>query len=164
MKFRQCLALAAAGLLCASGALAASPRSKVMYVQVPKAEIRDGKTQASALVAQVDQGTRVTVLGEEGVRYLVQLDDGRKGYVSRMSVSDAKPSSGGLGLALNDDRDINERRTAASGRGLSEAAKQMGKDGTVNTNAVKWVEKMESLAATISASDIKNFRKEGGLP
>ncbi|MEI6970941.1 MAG: hypothetical protein WCL44_05430, partial [bacterium] len=70
---------------------------------------------------------------------------------------------GGLGgLALTDDRDINERRSAASGRGLSEAAKNMGKNGS-DPNAVIWVEAMEKLAARITEADVKRFRKEGGL-
>lgn len=162
MRLRQVVMLTAVAWLISTGAVAAAP--KVVYVQVPKAEIREGKAPGSALVAELAQGAKLTILSEEGVRYSVQLDDGRKGYISKLAVSADKPSSGGGlgGLALTDDRDITERRSAASGRGLSEAAKTMGK-GAANPNAVAWVEAMEKLAATISAADVKRFRKEGGL-
>jgi len=162
MRLNQCSLVAAVIWLGISGTVAASP--KVLYVQVPKADIREGKTTSSALVVQVDQGTRLSLVSEEGVRYLVELADGRKGYISKLSVSADKPSSGGLGgLAFKDDRDVTERRSAASGRGLSEAAKNMSKNGTTDPNAVAWVETMEKLAAKISADDVKRFRKEGGL-
>ena len=126
---KMLLLLAAAGLLGASNAMAAG---KVVYVQVPTAEIRESKTPGSAVVAEVSQGTKLTVLSEEGVRLVVQLADGKKGYISKLSVSDEKPKTGGGlgGLSITDDRDITERRTAASGRGLSEAAKNMAKDGS----------------------------------
>ncbi len=162
MRLGHVVMLMAAAWLISTNAAAASP--KVMYVQVPKAEVREGKTPGSALVAEVEQGTKLTILAEEGVRYSVELGDGRKGYISKLAVSSDKPSSGGGlgGLALTDDRDINERRSAASGRGLSEAAKNMGKNGS-DPNAVIWVEAMEKLAARITEADVKRFRKEGGL-
>ena len=162
MRSRQLLMMAAAVCLAASSAMAASP--KIVYVQVPQADIREGKTPSTALVVQVTQGTRLTLISEEGVRYLVETADGRKGYISKLSVSTEKPSTGGLGgLAFKDDRDITERSTAASGRGLSEAAKNMAKNGSVDPNAIKWVQEMEVLATKIKADDIKRFRKEGGL-
>ncbi|MEI6807373.1 MAG: SH3 domain-containing protein [bacterium] len=163
MRLRQVAILMAVAWLISAGAMAAAP--KVMYVQVPKAEVRDGKAPGSAVVAELNQGTKLTVLTEEGVRYSVQLEDGRKGYISKLAVSADKPSSGGGlgGLALTDDRDINERRSAASGRGLSEAAKTMAK-GTADPKVIiAWVEAMEKLGAKISAADVKQFRKEGGL-
>lgn len=163
MRLRQFVILTAVALLISTGAMAAT--SKVMYVQVPKAEVREGKTAGSALVAELDQGTKLTVLAEEGVRFSIQLEDGRKGYISKLAVSVDKPSSGGGlgGLALTDDRDINERRSAASGRGLSEAAKTMAK-GTADPKVIiAWVEAMEKLGAKISTADVKQFRKEGGL-
>lgn len=164
MRFRYVVILTAAAWLVSTAATAATP--KVMYVQVPKAELRDGKAPGSALVAELAQGTKLTVLTEEGVRYSVQLDDGRKGYISKLAVSADKPSSGGGlgGLALTDDRDINERRTAASGRGLSEAAKTMAKNTGDPKTIVGWVEAMEKLGAKISDAEVKKFRKEGGLP
>ena len=163
MRLRQIAVLAAVAGLISTGAMAAAP--KVVYVQVPKAEIRESKVPGSALVAEVDQGTKLTVIAEEGVRYSVELGDGRKGYISKLAVSADKPSSGGGlgGLALTDDRDITERRSAASGRGLSEAAKTMAKGGAADPNAVAWVEAMEKLGAKISADDVKRFRTEGGL-
>ena len=162
MRCKKLVFMTAVAWFVATCAMAAS--AKTMYVQVPSAEIRDGKTPGSAVIAEIEQGTKLTVLGEEGVRFSVQLEDGRKGYISKLAVAAEKPSSGGLGgLAMTDDRDINERRSAASGRGLSEAAKTMAKNGAADPNAIAWVEAMEKLAKKITASDVKKFRKEGGL-
>ena len=162
MKWKCGVMAALIGWIGVSGAWAVS--QKIMYVQVPQADVRESKSPGSAVVAQVTQGAKLTVLAEEGVRYQVQLNDGKQGYISKLSVSEDKPSSGGsLGGGLTDDRDITERRTAASGRGLSEAAKTMAKNQGTNPNAVAWVEKMENMAKKITADDVKRFRKEGGL-
>jgi len=140
--------------------------AEAVYVKVAKAQIRDGKDAGSPLVAEVDQGAQLTVLAKEGLRYQVQLADGRKGYVSRLSVSEDKPKGGGgLGgiKGIEDDRSVTERGTAASGRGLSEAAQQMAKKTGIDPAAVGSVKEMEKLAAGIKPSAVAKFRKEGGM-
>ncbi|MDP6525159.1 MAG: hypothetical protein QGH15_13145 [Kiritimatiellia bacterium] len=162
-RWQHAVALFCCVLLVSSTAVAAAD---VMYVRVAKTQVRAGKTSSSAVVAEVPQGTRLTLKTKTGVRYAVQLDDGRQGYVSRLHLTDKAPASGGLLSAvggIKDDRSPTERRTAVSGRGLSEAAKKMASNESLSKDAVSSVEKMEALAASISDEQVNRFRREGGL-
>lgn len=139
--------------------------AEVVYVKATKTQIRNGKDAGSPVVAEAEQGTSLTVLSKEGLRYQVQLSDGRKGYVSKLAVSEEKPKTGGLGgiKGIEDDRSVTERGTAAAGRGLSEAAQNMAKSKGIDSNAVVSVQIMEKLGASIKPSAVAKFRKEGGL-
>lgn len=139
----------------------------VMYVRVAKTQVRAGKTSSSAVVTEVPKGTALTVTAKSGVRYAVRLDGGQQGYVSRLHLTDKAPASKGLLSAvggIRDDRGPTERRTAVSGRGLSEAAKKMANNESLSKDAVSSVEKMEALASSIADEHVSRFRREGGLP
>lgn len=137
-----------------------------VYVKVPKADVLSGKSYSSSVLATVPKGTRLTVVSKSGVRYAVKLPNGKTGYISRLKVSDKAPDSGG-GLGglggFKDDRGPSERRTAMSGRGLSEAAKKMAGSKGRHPNAVQWTERMEQLGKSISNAEVDAFRKAGGL-
>jgi len=137
----------------------------VMYVRVAKAQVRAGKMSSSKVVAEVPQGTQLTVTGKAGVRYAVKLDDGRQGYVSRLHLTDKAPASKGLMsvVGIKDDRSLTERRTAVSGRGLSEAARKMADSKPLGKDAASSVEKMEKLASSITDEQVARFCREGGL-
>lgn len=161
MKRRMMTGLLALAVIAGGEAGAA-----VVYVKVAKGQVRSGREAASALVTEVPQGTALTVLNKDGLRYEIQLADGRKGFISKLSVSESKPSTGGgLGTVkgLQDDRAVTERGTAMSARGLSEAAEKSAKDRGVSPAAIESVKQMEQLGAGVKAADVAAFRREGGL-
>lgn len=136
-----------------------------VYVKTNEAEIRDGERVSSAIIAKVPRGAALTVVQDGRLRVKVKTANGVVGFVARTMVQDA-PLSGGkgaLGGFVVEDRGPSEMRTAASGRGLMEAAEEMAARENVDPKAVESVRQMEQLAATISDGEVNSFIVQGGI-
>ncbi len=160
---RQIRVLATSLTLVVTGALSSHAAS--VYVKTNEAEIRDGTRLSSAIVARAKRGAALSVVEDGRLRVKVKTSSGVVGYVARTMVQDA-PISGGkgaLGGFVVEDRGPSEMRSAASGRGLMEAAEQMAISEDVDPKAVESARSMERLALTISEADLEKFVREGGI-
>jgi len=143
----------------------AAGAQQTVYVKVKDAKVRAGTSATAAVVATPATGAALTVLAVEGPRYKVRTADGKEGYISRLHVSDTKPSSGGgllSGLGRSEVQ-ANEAQTVASIRGLSPAAKQMAQQEGISAKAVQWAEKMETESAKVTKPQVESFLKAEGV-
>lgn len=145
---------------CVAGVDAAS-----VYVKTNEAEIRSGTRLTDPIVAKVPRGTALSIVEDGRLRVKVKVPNGQQGYVARTMVQNEPMSSGkgGLGGFVVEDRGPSEMRSAASGRGLMEAAEKMAESEHIDPAAVESVKRMEQLAASISEADVAAFIKQGGL-
>lgn len=152
--------LAAALLAVSVPALAAT-----VYVKVPDAPLREGTSLGGPTVALLEVGTPLTVLSEQRFRVQVRTPSGKTGYVATRQVQSEPPDTGGRGLGglVRDDRSLAERRTAASGRGLTETTEEMAEMENIDPAAVEAVRTMESFYGAFSEREVDEFLREGGL-
>lgn len=146
-----------------AGALSAQAAS--VYVKTNEAEIRDGTRLSSPIVARASRGAALTVVEDGRLRVKVKTANGVVGYVARTMVQDA-PLSGGkgaLGGFVVEDRGPSEMRSAASGRGLMEAAEKMAENEDIDPKAIESARAMERLALAISEAEVERFVREGGI-
>lgn len=137
----------------------------VVYVIPTEATLRSGDGLGGPAVATVRQGTALTVVREDGLRVLVKTSDGKQGWVPKRQVQNAPPDKGrGLGGLVVDDRSVRESRTATANRGLvRQDAQQTALQPGTEAAAIQSVRSMESLAASLTETDIDQFLREGGL-
>lgn len=153
----------AAALMLLLGAVSAQAAS--VYVKTNEAEIRNGTRLSSPVVARAPRGAALTVIEDGRLRVKVRTPNGVEGYVARTMVQDA-PVSGGkgaLGGFVVEDRGPSEMRSAASGRGLMEAAEEMAEKENIDPRAVEMARQMERNGLAISESDVETFARQGGI-
>jgi len=162
MRFKL-RALMAGAFLIGAGAVASAQGT--VYVKADGTSLREGTSLGGPTVAELRAGTRLTVVEEDRLRLRVRTPDGREGYVTTRQVQTSPPASGGSGLGglVRDDRSASELRTAASGRGLAEQARDMARDGEIDQRAVEDAEAMERLSESVSDSDVDSFLRQGGM-
>lgn len=133
---------------------------QTVYVKVKDAKVRADASATAAVVATLDVGVPLTVVATEGPRYKIRTAAGKEGYVSRLHVSDTKPSGGSLLSGVGSSGvQANEAQTVASIRGLSPAAKTMAADKGLSEQSVKWAEKMETESDKVTEAQVENFLK-----
>lgn len=158
--------IAGFGLLMAGGATQAAAQSAgdTVYAKRGSVEVRAGTSLRDPVVAELNQGDEMTIVAVEGTRYQVRTATGATGYVSRLNVTEDRPSGGRrpLGIGVQDTRGPQERSSATAIRGLDEMAEEnavaRGQEA-----ALADARTMEEIAATVTASDVEAFVNEGGL-
>ena len=76
--------------------------TQVLYVQPRSANVRESPAlDPSNIVGVLPQGTSVTAFEAEGSWYLVQLQDGRTGWMHTSVLGAAKPSASAAGVAAS---------------------------------------------------------------
>jgi hypothetical protein len=166
MMKSRILALTMGGLLLAGLAAAAISAGGTAYVKVSDADLREGNSLGGPKVAELPIGTPVSVIQLDRFRALVRTQSGTQGWISLRHIQEKPPasSSGGVfGGLIREDRSANELGTAASGRGLSEAAEQMAELEDIDPAVVESLRHMEVLAAGIKDAEVDAFIKAGGL-
>jgi len=126
----------------------------------------------SAKIATAQTGDQLESLEEAGKFYKVKTAKGETGFVLRMNVMDSKPAPPGktgkgdgelddLVGSLGGERvaKLEEGSSSHSIRGKTAAAKKT--EVISRAEAEGFVAAMEKF--TVSAEDVKAFRKEGGL-
>lgn len=144
---------------------ALSAQAASVYVKTNEAEIRDGTRLSSPVVARAPRGAELTVIEDGRLRVKVRTKGGAEGYVARTMVQN-EPLSGGkgaLGGFVVEDRGPSEMRSAASGRGLMEAAEEMAENEEIDPKAVEMARKMEQIGLSISEADVEAFIRQGGI-
>lgn len=134
-----------------------------VYVVPQRVVIRDGL--GGRAVANVTQGTALTVLADDRLQLQVRTPDGEVGYVSKRQVQSAPPATGGrnVGGLIREDRSAQELRTAASMRGLSDEAKELARTEGITEEAIQSAENFERFALSISDAEVDAFLTQGGL-
>jgi len=91
-------------------------------VKLPTATVLSAKTARSAKVAQLNQGTKLQVLGREGSWLKVKVGD-KEGYVheNAVSASGGGEGLGGVGKMLGSASGASSATSAEAGRGAGES-------------------------------------------
>jgi hypothetical protein len=162
---RRILPALAGILLAGSLALGAIQPGSVAYVKVADAPLREGDRLGGPTLATLALGTPVQVLEMDRLRARVRTQAGLVGWITLRQIQEKPPAAGssGLGAWVREDRSADELGTAASGRGLSEAAIELARTNNISPAVVDSLRRQEDLAASISARDIDAFMREGGL-
>jgi hypothetical protein len=145
------------------GASTAAQGVGTVYVIPQSAVIRDGL--GGKAVANVTQGTPLTVLADDRLQLQVRTPTGQVGYIPKRQVQSAPPAGKdrNLGGLIREDRSAAELRTAASMRGLSDEAKDLARSEGITEEAIRSVEEFEKFALGITETDVDQFRTQGGL-
>lgn len=155
--------LLAAGvvLLLAAGAAAQS----IVYPKAESVEIRQTEAAGAPVVGEAQRGEALRVLSQSRFRFEVMRENGQRGFVPKLQVTDQPPAQGrrGVGGLLADDRSPEEMRTAAAGRGLSEEAESIARQEGITEEAIAMVRRMEQRAVAITDAQVVAFMREGGL-
>lgn len=155
-------------------------QAKILHVKMANTAIFSEPSMSSAKIATTQAGDQLESMEEAGKFYKVKTAKGEMGYVLRMNVTDTKPSissappppppvKAGKGDAELDDlvgslggervAKLDEGSSSHSIRGKAAAARR--------AEVINRAEAEGSVAAmekfTVSAEDVKAFRKEGGL-
>ena len=150
----------------------ASAEATYVYVEEDGTELEAvGARLGDAPLRVLDAGTRLQIMGDtRGFRLQVKLDDGTVGQIKKRFVTDeppqgTQPDQGeqDLGALIKDERSSAELNTAISGRGLSEAAKDMAKITEISEDAIAQIETMELRTAEITIEEVEKFAVEGEL-
>jgi hypothetical protein len=146
-----------------AGSSTASQGLGTVYVVPQSAVIRDGL--GGKAIANVSQGTALTVLANDRLQVQVRTPSGQVGYIPKRQVQSAPPAAPNrnIGGLIREDRSATELRTAASMRGLSEEAKDLARSEGITEEAIRSVEEFEKFALSITDSDVDQFRTQGGL-
>ncbi|MBI1291897.1 hypothetical protein GC173_11740 [bacterium] len=138
--------------------------SQTVYVKRATAELRKGPSASDSVVATLKQGEALTVVAAEPARLKVKTATGLEGFITRINVSDSKPSgvSGGQ-LIVASNTSTTTGANAASIRGLSPMAEKYAKDLKISEDAVEDVKKMEKVGDQISPAQVASFAREGGV-
>ena len=150
---------AVAAVLLAWGAAAAA---EMMYARA-SAPVRAGSGLGAAALGTLAQGEGVAVTGRAGRYYQVDYR-GRTGYVYANRLAPDKPEDvaslfgGGLG---GQGIQLTELEAGGALRGLSPMAESYAASAEIPAWAVQAVEQMQ--ACGVSAFDLEQFQKEGGL-
>jgi len=67
---------------------ASIPSSKVVFVKWPQASLREGPGTNFKTTAQIQKGTALEVMEEQGQWYRVRLEDGQEGWVGKVTTSE----------------------------------------------------------------------------
>ncbi len=144
--------------LVSSPALAA----ETMYART-SARVRADRTLSAAVVARLEQGDAVTVLGRSGRHYRVVFA-GRGGWVYYNTRAEEKPEDIASLLAAGPataGMELTELAAGGALRGLSPATQSYARGANVPHWAIQAVEQMQSLR--IAPQELDAFAREGGL-
>ncbi len=153
--------LGAAGIFCLTTSMASAQKAgDTVYVKRDGTEIKDegGKTT----VATVDSSQPLSVIAIDGTKIQVKTADGKTGYLSKLRITTKAPA-GGSALSIKDDLGPSERSNVSSVRGLNPMAESYVENGEATEKAKQDTETIAALAKAITADDVKNFAKEGGV-
>lgn len=136
------------------------------YVSSAKAKLMDGPEFRAEVLAELERGTEIQVINQQGPWLEVQLGE-KTGWVSRMLTSSTPPMERISVLGGNEEsnlRDVRRRTsaitTAAAARGLA-ASRQEGND-SIHPSDYQALELMESIE--VSAEELEAFaRPLGGI-
>lgn len=128
-----------------------------LFVQSTKAKIMESPSFRAKIVATAHKGEELTVLGKKGRWYQVSID-GKKGWISRLLVSQTPPMKK-VSVFAKADKDISTKArrrasvmtTAAAARGLAEDdRKRLGAETKVDYAAI---EKVDAISVSESETD-----------
>lgn len=142
--------LVLAGLVWAAG--------EMMSVQVRTGQLRSRPSFLGSRIAEVDYGTRVTVLARRGSWVEVQDPDGRQGWLHESALSEKSltMSSGDVEAASGASGD----EIALAGKGFNEQVEKEYRKQNTKLDYT-WVDRMETVVVT--AEEAQKFLSEGGI-
>jgi uncharacterized protein YgiM (DUF1202 family) len=160
-KLIACL-MTGALLLQAPLAVAQAPKANVMYVRPAKAAVRSGPGTADPILVELRAGEAVTILSAQGVRSRVRTASGKEGFVLRTHLVATAPSAGGQ-LVLRDSTRPGQMSGAGTTRGLAPVSEEYAKLEGASEASVTDTKKMEQVADSVTAEQVEEFRREGGI-
>ena len=144
-----------------------------LWVSSTNAALKSDKTASSDTVATLDVGTELTVITTEGKWYQVKTASGKKGWIYRGKVSDAKPDvlaeeksgdqglGGLLGSLTGSGINAESADSSRSIRGLSPEAEAYAEQ---TGKPQEYRDALDSvLAVKTSDKEIEQFLKNGHI-
>lgn len=166
MKLHRMAALIPVAILAAGlaliGAHAQSPGDTV-YAKRANVTLKEGTSPSAADVAEVNQGTALTVLETSGPRLRVRTPDGTEGWVVKLQVTDAAPATGRRRSLLVDDLGPGERQDLSAVRGLSPTAEEYAAATQAPGQAIADARRMEQITESVTPGQVDTFLAEGGI-
>jgi len=160
---RRWFALAVGAVLVGSNAARARQPVVVetQFVQRARADIRDGKSAAAAVVATLKQGDAVVVVAKDESGWLtvnVPGQAGKTGFIFAKALSAKKPGDGtGLREAFAGRTDTTEVTAAAAAKGLEPGTIAMAKDRNWNLAVLDTLIKNRN---SVSARELEAFKAQ----
>lgn len=147
--------------------LPSSVFAATVYVKKIKTKITEAPSPRSKIIAVVNPGTSLRIIGRKGKFYHVKLPNGKKGWVFKFKVTSKKPKrAGGDGdmfALLVGKRKIraNESSTGGSIRGLSKISVRDAKSRGIRPEHIQAVKDMENFKVT--SKELESFQQNGRL-
>ncbi len=137
-----------------------------IWVYEDSAPVREKADRFATLVAEVERGMPLEVLGEDGDWVKVKLRDGRTGWVLKDSTTTSEPAtgaarlSGGLDKAMRDSETDDTVRASGARGGLPyDSGRYAGMGG--DFAGVQWMERQKDQL--VGSGAMEKFLKEGNL-
>jgi uncharacterized protein YgiM (DUF1202 family) len=158
---RKWFALATGAILLGSAASKAQPTAvETQYVQRAKADIRDGKSAAAAVIATLKQGDAVQVVAKDESGWLtvsVPGQAGKTGFIFAKALGVKKPGdSTGLREAFAGRTDTTEVTAAAAAKGLEPGTIAIAKDRKWDTATLDRLIKNRNA---VTSKELEAFKK-----
>ena len=173
-KLIMAVALAVVGFMLLSQTAFAD--TKALHVKMANTPIFSEPSMESPKIATAQDGDQLSWLEEAGRFYKVRTAKGETGYVPRMNVTEGKPApastpqdKAGKGETPLDDLvgSLGGERVARQEEASSSHAIRGKMSIVKRMTVISRTEAEESVSATekftVSAGDVKKFRKDGGL-
>ncbi len=166
MKLLRTSALIAVAFLAAGLALIearAQAPGDTVYAKRANVTLKEETSPSAADVAEVDQGTALTVLETSGPRLRVRTPDGKEGWVVKLQVTDAAPATARRRSLLVDDLGPGERQDLSAVRGLSPTAEEYAAATQAPGQAIADARRMEQITEALTPADVDAFLAAGGI-
>jgi hypothetical protein len=150
--------------------------TKILHVKMANTPIFSEPSMESPKIATAQDGDQLSALEEAGRFYKVRTAKGETGYVPRMNVTEGKPAPAPTpqGKADKGEAELDDLVGSLGGERVAKVEEASsshairGKMSIVKRMVIiSRAEAEESVSATekftVSAGDVKKFRKDGGL-
>ncbi len=136
-----------------------------MWVRRDAADVFDSAKRDANRIAELKKSQPVAVIAKEGLRYQIQLADGRTGYIAKLYLTDIKPVGGDEGFKLfaSDDIGAGEQANVESVRGLRKGSEDAAVAEGMEEIVMEQLSSVENLAISISEDQVSQFLEEGGV-
>ncbi|MDQ7779994.1 MAG: SH3 domain-containing protein [Planctomycetota bacterium] len=137
-----------------------------VWVHEDSVPVREEADRFANLVAEVERGTALEVLGDDGDWFNVKLRDGRTGWALKDSMTTTQPATGSARLSGGLDSTIRSSSTDDTVR-ASGARGGLPYDGSRYTDmqgdfgSIQWMESQKD--SIVGAGMVEKFVKEGKL-